>query len=186
VGRHCRPTHRLRNTVVVSSALAAAGTALFAVPASADPLDGCTEGARNPDIRVCQDNPDYDHGSALHALVKANPLLCVHAVILDGRRVVGTRDCSHTREVIPVVPVEPAPAGSNPCSCTPAPVVTPAPAEETPGSSSSSSSSSSSTTTTVTSPAPTETTPAEQLPEAPAPQTITNNTATSPLPAVTH
>jgi len=178
MGRHSRPTHKLRNTLMVGSAIAASATTLFAAPASADPLDGCTAGARNPDIRVCQDDPDADQSNSIHALVKANPLLCVHAVILDGRRVVGTRDCSH-HGVVPVVPVEPGPVGgTEPCTCTPT-------APTTPGSSSSSSSS-----TVVTSPttggSASSSSSSETLPEAPAPQTVTNETAPGPLPAVTH
>lgn len=172
MGRHSRPSHTLRNTLVVTSALA--GTAaLFATPtASADTLDGCTTGARNPDVRVCQDNPYTDGSDSLHALAKVNPLLCVHVTIPDGRRAVGTRDCSHPAGFVPVIPVVPvAPGGTVPCSCTTTPGETAPAAPVAP----------------VTSPggetAPPESAPA---PEAPAPTIINNNTATSPLPAVTH
>lgn len=171
MGRHSRPSHSLRNTLLVSSAITAGLGTVLAVPASADTLDGCTASARNPDVRICQDDPYTDGSDSLHALAKANPLLCLHVAIPDGRRAVGTRDCSHPVGVVPVVPVYPvAPGGTAPCACTTPGGTAPVAPVTSPGSE-----------TPVTAPAP-----AAPAPEAPAPTIINNNTATSPLPAVTH
>lgn len=180
VGRHRRPSHTLRNTAIVAAAVAAGGTGLvFAPTASADPVDGCTAGSHNPDVKLCQDRQATDGDNDLHALLRVDPV-CVHLAVPDRRRVVGTRDCNHPAGVVPAypayptypAPVYPAPAapapcpqpvGATPCPCPPAaapPVVSP-PAETAP---------------------PTQFAP---LPTAPAPTIITNNTATSPLPAVT-
>lgn len=119
MGRHHRPSHTLRTTTVTSTALVAGLGALLAAPASADVPDGCATGTHNPDIQVCQDHPVTDGDSVLHALVRLNPLLCVHARVPDDHRLLGTRDCAHPATVV----VAPAP-----CTCpTPALPTAPAP-----------------------------------------------------------
>lgn len=167
MGRHSRPSNTIRNTAIATAALATGlGTILtFPAPAGADPDDGCTKGSRNPDVRVCQDHPYYDGGSdSLHALIRLDPLLCVHARVPDTRRLVGTRDCSH-----PAGPQRPAhPGAADPCACVPgspaAPPASPALGGQL-----------------ITAPVAGNT-----LPEAPAPTTIGNNTVSGPVPIVTH
>jgi hypothetical protein len=188
VGRHSRPSHTIRNTMIVSAAVASGMGALFAAPASADVYGSqCTDGARNPDVRVCQDSPLRDGGSdAIHALVKANPVLCVHAVIdpQGHRRLVETRDCDSTPVI--VVPTQPGAVGAPaPCPVTaPAGQACPCPPGTAPGS--------------VASPAspeapgvpgaeaPVGAPVSNTYPEAPAPTIVNNETSPAPLPAVTH
>jgi hypothetical protein len=135
----------------------------FTGTASAEPILGnCGQYGpgtnANPEVNVCQDlgyrhGVKTDEGNRIHALVKVDPLACVHVVVdpQGNRRLVGTQSCDHRGgQVIPVVPVAPAepacvPCPTNPCD-TPAPAVPvipvvpevpAAPISDTPGGSSS-------------------------------------------------
>lgn len=152
MGRHSKPQVTLRKVAAgaaAASGLAIALTGVMTGAASADPILGnCTidgPGSNaNPEVTVCQDH-GYRHGvrtyegNRIHALVRVDPLACVHVVVdpEGNRRLVGTQSCD--RHGIPVVPVEPAapgcvPCPTNPCN-TPAPVVPVVPAvPETPAS----------------------------------------------------
>jgi hypothetical protein len=144
VGRHSAPKVTFRNAAVVTAASAGLVMALTGT-AGADPVLGnCADTPRsvNPDVRVCSDHGyddgydndrgDYNRASdRLHAIVKVDPLLCVHVVIdPEGhRRLVGTRSCEHRTPVV-VVPACPCPPGTAPaavpCPNTPGSPVAPA------------------------------------------------------------
>jgi hypothetical protein len=150
MGRHSKPQVTLRKaagTAAAAGGLAIALTGVMTGAASAEPIlgncaiDGPGSNA-NPEVTVCQDH-GYRHGvqsqgssNRIHALVKVDPLACVHVVVdpEGNRRLVGTQSCD--RHGIPVVPVAPAcvPCPTNPCD-TPVPVVPVVPAvPETPAS----------------------------------------------------
>lgn len=176
-----------RASLVLAGAGACALTIALAVPASADPgyygscPQGSTANCSTPPVKLCpsnggisdQRNPlcvylgpgptraDGTNDGDLHAVAKLSPILCAHVIVgTNGQQqydqLVRTGRCSGHD----YVPVSPPAGGVAPCACpTPAPVIVPS-------------------------------TPAETVPEAPAtapaPTIVNNNTATSPLPAVTH
>lgn len=172
-----------RASLALVGAGACALTIALAVPASADPgyygdcPQGSTQNCSTPKLHLCPSdstqrdplcvyvgpgrlsNGSTDGYNDLHAVVRLDPILCAHAVVdANGRP---NRDLIRTascaRHDEQVIP----PVTGAPCTCpAPAPVVVPPSA-------------------------PVTGTPAESVP-APAPTIINNNTATSPLPAVTH
>lgn len=136
MGRHSKPQITLRKaagTAAAAGGLAIAMSGAFTGIASADPILGnCTvdgPGSNgNPEVTVCQDH-GYRHGARtyegnrLHALVKVDPLACVHVVIdpEGNRRLVGTQSCDRWGGpvVVPVAPVEPVAPGCVPCPTNP-------------------------------------------------------------------
>lgn len=178
MGRHSVPCPTPR-----ALALGALGaltlSSLITGAASAQPGTSCVDGTqtRNPAVAVCQDSPLYDQSDAVHALIKANPVLCTHLVIdpRGDRRLVSTRGCGpRTPPVTGPAPCPNQVTAPQPCPCPPQQgtvVVTP-PAEQAPP---------------TGQPAPVVVTPTQQAPleEAPAPTIINNNTTGTPLPVVT-
>jgi hypothetical protein len=168
VGRHSAPRVTLRQVAAGTAAAGGLAIAMAGVlpgAASADPLLGnCGQygpgGTQNPAVDVCtdrgyRDGVQTDRGDRIHALVKVDPVLCLH-VIVDpegNRRLVGTQGCGHRHET-PVTPVcPPCPPGTPAATTCPTPAPTPvpvapetpapaSPVAESPGSSSSSSSTS--------------------------------------------
>lgn len=153
MGRHSAPRVTFRKAAVITAASAGLAMALTGT-ASANPgLGNCADTQRgtNPDVRVCQDHGygdgygtgntsdrrGYDRSSdRLHAIVKVDPLLCVH-VIIDpegDRRLVGTRSCEHRSTPVVVQPCPPCPPGTpQGVTCpTPAPAPVPVPAPVAP------------------------------------------------------
>lgn len=144
MGRHSKQTTTLRKVAAVT----AGGIGLAAVitgTASADPILGScphNEDRANPEVLVCHDDgyrgttrngTEYRTPDRIHALVKVDPLLCVH-VIVDpegNRRLVGTWSCDHHET--PVTPVcPPCPPGTPAATTCPTPTPAPAPVTEQP------------------------------------------------------
>ena len=138
MGAHSKPRVTLRRVATVTAAGAGLAVALTGT-ASADPVLGnCGDPTNtNPDVRVCTDHGRlasdplgnaYRTTDRVHAIVKVDPLLCVH-VIVDpegNRRLVSTRGCGTHRTPVIEEPCPPCPPGTVPPAAGTCP--TPAPA----------------------------------------------------------
>lgn len=125
MGAHSKPRVTLRQIATVIAASAGLAVALTGT-ASANPVLGdCGDPTNiNPDVQVCTDHGrpaadptggGYRTADRIHAIVKVDPLLCVHVIVdpQGNRRLVSTRGCDHRTPVI-VRPCPPCPPGTVP------------------------------------------------------------------------
>lgn len=128
MGRHSLPPSPLRRLAQLGAAVAltAAGIVVALGGHAHADTPSCADDTSNPDVHVCRDATDTTgSGDGLHAVVKANPLVCAH-IIIRFERLIGTGRCPEKSPVV-VIPTTPPAA---PCSCvvTPSPPVVTAPA----------------------------------------------------------